>query len=233
MDGKDLMEKYVEVENFSNNYEDGKSLLFTDISFEKVANNLAYFSSTKAIGNAVGSIFTGSLSNFHFDQTQQSVRAVLNYYCANSHYTLCGIDLINSKIFTPNNYSFVCSGGGDLIFSNFTNPNNAAYYIDYESWDNDPIYGWGRWGVDKHLIYYNLQHQGDCFDYNSLNHYLDGARYIYQVKLSALSNNRTIVSWNLKYGTGTIHDTYGNPTFLCWSWIVPVYATYYCSSLPH
>jgi len=236
--GNDLMDKYFEVENFSNTFENGKSLLFTDISFEKVVNNLAYFSSTKTIGNTAGNTFTGSLSNFHFDSTQQSVKAVFNNYCNNSNYTLCGIDLINSKIFVPNNFnpnspSFICHNGGDLIFSNFTNPLDGSYYIDYESWDDDPIYGWGRWGVDKHLIYYNLQHQGDCFDYNNLNHYLDGARYIYQVKLNALPNNRTIVSWNLNYGTGTIHDIYGNPTYVCWSWIVPVYATYYCSSLPY
>jgi hypothetical protein len=228
IDANDMLQKYSDLEELSSTNEAGKGLMFINITLTSIGNGVASFTASKTTGHYVGEAYTGNLSTYEFPSTFPPVYAITSLYYSGK----CGMDYINENIFLRRVASTICGAGGELIFTNFSDDHNIGNSIFADSWETDPIYGWGRWGIDKHLIYYNYSSWVEILGYQKMNQYLNGTRYIYQVRSDNLPIGRAIVGWKLGWGTSIIHDTYGNVTHLSDSWITETSADYYCSSTP-
>lgn len=220
----DLMEKYAEIESFATSNDDGTELMYANLTLTNVDGGVATLSVSKSTGNYIGQNLTGALSDYVFPSIQPSVHAIttLNYS------GVCGMQLINEHLFVSQDNCYECANGQNIWFTNFSDDNNIGNMISVGTYATDPVYGYGRWGLDKHLIYYNYTSWGEMLNYQTLNQYLDGTRYIYNWYSSKLVPGLAIVGWLIEWGSWPLYDSYGFPTYQCEAWIKRTTAEYYC-----
>jgi len=226
LDAEDIMKKYSDMEAFALANSQGEELVYVNITLEKVENFLAYFKVEKEVG--LKDVLV--LGEDYFPPTQTSVLAVDDFLCNNTTQTpKSGIELIDSKIFSTTGLYQACPNGGDVILYNI-----GTGHISYDGWDTDPIYGFGQW-YTKGLMYFKEDYGGwpnTCMDYNELNKYLNGARYIYQTLTNNCPSNTKILSWHLEGGKGEVHLT--TPwLYQVYTWVKFTGANWYCANMPY
>ena len=226
LDGGDVMDLYSDMEAYAINNGIGEELIFINITLEKMEGLMAFFKFDKEIG--LKNVFF--LGNDYFPSTQPPVLALDRYLCDGMTVVpKSGIELIDSKIFINTGAYQACFNGGDVIIYNI-----STEHISYDGWYDDPIYGWGQWH-NKGLMYFKNGYGGwpnTCMDYNELNTYLDGARYIYQTVTSDWPSNKVMLGWHLEGGKGVIQLT--TPwTYQVNTWFNFTSANWYCSNMPY